>query len=136
MRGRSEQQATMLTLVGPEQRVPKDHPIRRIKELADAELRRLSPIFDEMYGTTGRPSIPPEVLLKAQLLIALFSVRSERQFCERLDYDLMFRFFLDMSIIEESFDASTFAKNRDRLMQAEVRDSSSSPSFAARGTPG
>jgi len=120
MRGRSEQQATMLTLMGPEQRVPKDHPIRRIKELADAELRRLSPVFDEMYGTTGRPSIPPEVLLKSQLLIALFSVRSERQFCERLDYDLMFRFFLDMTIIEESFDASTFAKNRDRLMQAEV----------------
>jgi transposase len=120
MRGRSEQQTTMLSLVGPEQRVPKDHPIRKIKDLADAELQRLSPIFDAMYGTTGRPSIPPEVLLKSQLLIALFSVRSERQFCERLDYDLMFRFFLDMSLVEKTFDASTFAKNRDRLMQAEV----------------
>ena len=110
----------MLSLVGPDQRVPKDHPIRRIKELADAELKRLSPVFDEMYGGMGRPSIPPETLLKASLLIALFSVRSERQFCERLDYDLMFRYFLDMNLEEESFDASTFAKNKERLLKADV----------------
>ena len=75
----------MLTTVGPDKRVPKDHPIRRIKDLADAELKRLSPVFNEMYGSTGCPSIPPETLLKGSLLIALFSVRSERQFCERLD---------------------------------------------------
>lgn len=110
----------MLSLVGPEKRVPKDHPIRRIKALADAELARLSPVFDEMYGSMGRPSIPPETLLKSCLLIALFSVRSERQFCERLDYDLMFRFFLDMNLDEESFDASTFAKNKERLLKADV----------------
>jgi transposase len=110
----------MLSLVGPEQRVPKDHPIRRIKELADAELKRLSPVFAEMYGGMGRPSIPPETLLKSSLLIALFSVRSERQFCERLDYDLMFRYFLDMNLEEESFDASTFAKNKERLLKADV----------------
>jgi len=110
----------MLSLVGPEQRVPKDHPIRRIKALADAELVRLSPVFDKMYVAMGRPSIPPETLLKSCLLIALFSVRSERQFCERLDYDLMFRYFLDMNLDDESFDASTFAKNKERLLKADV----------------
>jgi transposase len=73
-----------------------------------------------MYSATGRPSIPPEQLLKSCLLIALFSVRSERQFCERLDYDLMFRFFLDMDVEQPSFDASTFAKNKERLLAADV----------------
>jgi len=120
MRGDVKHQSTMLSLVGPAQRVPKDHPIRRIKGLADAELARLSGVFDEMYAGGGRPSIPPETLLKSCLLIALFSVRSERQFCERLDYDLMFRFFLDMGLEEDAFDASTFAKNKDRLLQADV----------------
>jgi transposase len=120
MRGDVTKQASMLSLVGPEQRVPKDHPIRRIKGLADAELVRLSPVFEEMYGGMGRPSIPPETLLKSCLLIALFSVRSERQFCERLDYDLMFRYFLDMNLDDESFDASTFAKNKERLLKADV----------------
>jgi transposase len=120
MRGDVKHQSTMLSLVGPAQRVPKDHPIRRIKALADAELARLSGVFDEMYAGGGRPSIPPETLLKSCLLIALFSVRSERQFCERLDYDLMFRFFLDMGLEEDAFDASTFAKNKDRLLQADV----------------
>jgi len=120
MRGDVKRQSTMLSLVGPAQRIPKDHPIRRIKELADAELERLSPVFDEMYAGGGRPSIPPESLLKSCLLIALFSVRSERQFCERLDYDLMFRFFLDMGMDDDPFDASTFAKNKDRLLEADV----------------
>lgn len=119
MRGESKQQAAF-TLVQPAQRVPPNHPIRRIKELADKELRNLSPVFDAMYSRTGRPSIPPESLLKACLLIALFSVRSERQFCERLDYDLMFRFFLDMDMEAATFDASTFAKNKERLLQADV----------------
>jgi len=120
MRGDVTKQGSMLSLVGPDKRVPKDHPIRRIKAVADAELVRLSPVFDEMYGVMGRPSIPPETLLKSCLLIALFSVRSERQFCERLDYDLMFRFFLDMNLDDESFDASTFAKNKERLLKADV----------------
>jgi len=120
MRGEVEQQVPMLTLTTPDQRVPKDHPIRRIKQLADAELRALSPVFDRMYSERGRPSIPPEVLLKSCLLIALYSVRSERQFCERLQYDLLFRFFLDLNLDEEAFDASTFAKNKGRLLAAEV----------------
>jgi len=120
MRGDVKKQASFLTIVGPEQRVPQDHPIRRIKALADAELERLSAQFDEMYAGGGRPSIPPESLLKACLLIALFSVRSERQFCERLNYDLMFRYFLDMGMEEDGFDSSVFAKNKERLLKADV----------------
>ena len=120
MRGEVERQAPMMTLTTPERRVPKDHPIRRIKALADAELARLSPVFDAMYSERGRPSIPPEVLLKSCLLIALYSVRSERQFCERLQYDLLFRFFLDLGLDEEAFDASSFAKNKERLLKAAV----------------
>src|SRR5262249_40723077 len=120
MRGEVERQAPMLTLTTPERRVPKDHPIRRIKALADAELARLSPVFAGMYSTQGRPSIPPEVLLKSCLLIAFYSVRSERQFCERLQYDLLFRFFLDLDLDADAFDASTFAKNKERLLQADV----------------
>lgn len=120
MRGTHEKQATMLSLISPEQRVPGDHPLRRIKEMADKELLRLSPVFNKMYSTTGRPSIPPERVLKSMLLIALYSVRSERQFCEQLGYNLLFRWFLDMNIIEESFDATVFTKNRERLMEHEV----------------
>ena len=112
MRGEAERQVPLLTLTTPERRVPQDHPIRRIKALADAELARLSPVFETMYSERGRPSIPPEVLLKSCLLIALYSVRSERQFCERLQYDLLFRFFLDLDLDEDAFDASSFAKNK------------------------
>src|SRR6516165_5682005 len=101
MRGKAEGQQAIFTLVTPAQVVPADHPIRRIKDLADRELALLSPVFDHMYSDTGRPSIPPEALLKSCLLIALFSVRSERQFCERLQYDLLFRFFLDLGLDED-----------------------------------
>jgi len=100
--------------------VPAGHPIRAIKQLSDAKLAELSPVFDEMYSTMGRPSIPPERLLKACLLIALFSVRSERQFCERLDYDLLFRFFLDMNLDDKSFDATSFTKNKERMLESDV----------------
>jgi transposase len=120
MRGESNPQASMLALINPEDLVPRDHPIREIKRLADAQLKQLSPVFDEMYSSTGRPSIPPERLLKACLLIALFSVRSERQFCEQLAYSLLFKWFLDMDLVEVTFDASTFAKNKDRLLKADV----------------
>ena len=119
MRGEKPGQAGF-SLVQPAQRVPKDHPIRRIKEMADTQLKYLSPVLDTMYSGMGRPSIPPELLLKACLLIALFSVRSERQLCERLEYDLMFRFFLDMGMDDPVFDASSFAKNKERLLQADV----------------
>lgn len=120
MRGEVERQVGMLTVVQPEHRIPADHPIRRIKALADGELRHLSPVFERMYADRGRPSIPPERLLKACLLIALYSVRSERQFCEQLNYNLLFRWFLDLGWEEASFDASTFAKNKQRLLAADV----------------
>jgi transposase len=120
MRGEQDSQIELLTTTSPGKRVPATHPIREIKRLADEALRRLDPVFEAMYSSIGRPSIPPERLLKAQLLIALYSVRSERQFCERLDYDLLFRFFLDMNLDDPSWDATTFTKNRDRLVQHEV----------------
>ena len=96
MRGTQERQASMLALVSMESRVPKDHPLRRIKGMADQELFKLSRVFDRMYSKVGRPSVAPEKILKSLLLIALYSVRSERQFCEQLDYNLLFRWFLDI----------------------------------------
>src|SRR4030066_1205978 len=120
MRGNKEIQATMLSLVTTDQLVPGDHPIRQIKPIVDNALRELSPTFSRMYSGTGRPSIPPEHLLKACVLMALFSVRSERQFCERLQYDLLFKWFLDLNISDAAFDASTFSKNKERLLEHEV----------------
>jgi transposase len=110
----------MLTLVNPEQRVPANHPIRLIKELAEVALKELSPLFEQMYSEVGRPSIPPERLLKASLLMALYSVRSERMFCEQLDYNLLFRWFLDLSWDETGFDHSSFSRNRARLLEHDV----------------
>lgn len=120
MRGTPPKQTSMVMLASPESVVPKDHPIRRIKKLADEALAALSPAFDEMYSSNGRPSIPPERLLKASLLIALFSVRSERLFCEQLGYNLLYRWFLDMDMAEEPFDHSTFSRNRARLIEHDV----------------
>ena len=120
MRGKRETQVTMLSLVTANDLVPEDHPIRRIKPMVDKALAELSPTFTGMYAEGGRPSIPPEHLLKACLLIVLYSVRSERQFCERLQYDLLFKWFLDMNIIDTAFDASVFSKNKERLLEHEV----------------
>src|SRR5690242_8226565 len=120
MRGEERQQRTMLMVLNLEQRIPQDHPLRRIKQLAETVLRELSPSFDRMYSATGRPSIPPERLLKASLLMALYTVRSERLFCEQLDYNLLFRWFLDLEMDEASFDHSTFSRNRARLLEHEV----------------
>jgi len=122
MRGDRDHQAEMLLALTPDQFVPTDHPIRRIKPIVEAVLTRLSPLFAEMYAERGRPSIPPEHLLKASLLIALFSVRSERQFCERLHYDLLFKWFLDLNVGDPAFDPTTFSKNRERLLRHEVAD--------------
>src|SRR6202051_4774568 len=120
MRGEDGRQRAMLVVINPEQRVPKGHPLRRIKALADAALAQLSPRFDAMYSAVGRPSIPPEQLLKASLLMALHTVRSERLFCEQLDYNFLFRWFLDLEADEASFDHSTFSRNRQRLLAHEV----------------
>ena len=106
----------MVMLMSPESRVPKDHPIRAIKKLADEALTKLSASFDQMYSQVGRPSIPPERLFKATLLMALYTVRSERQFCEQLDYNLLFRWFLDMNMDEPSFVQTVFTHNRERFI--------------------
>ena len=113
VRGEQDFQVGLLTLTSLGKRVPVTHPIREIKRMADAALGQMDPVFEAMYSTTGRPSIPPERLLKAQLLIALYSVRSERQFCERLDYDLLFRFFLDMNLDDPSSSCPE-ARSRER----------------------
>src|SRR5215216_2491026 len=120
MRGQVACQSVMLFGVTPDQLVPVDHPIRRIKPIVEQALAHLSPAFAQMYAVGGRPSIPTEHLLKASLLIALYSVRSERQFCARLQYDLLFKSFLDLGITDPAFDASTFAKNRQRLLEHDV----------------
>jgi transposase len=116
MRGYDRPQSAMLTLVNPEQRVPANHPIRLIKELAEVALKELLPLFEQMYSEVGRPSIPPERLLKASLLMALYTVRSERMFCEQLDYNLLFRWFLDLNWDEPGFDHSSFSRNRVHLL--------------------
>ena len=120
MRGEAAAQATMLTAVTPDTLVPQGHPIRRIKPMVDSALAALSPTFSRMYASIGRPSIPPEHLLKGCLLMALFSVRSERQFCERLGYDMLFKWFLDMNILDAGFNHSVFSKNKERLLRADV----------------
>lgn len=119
MRGNTARQATF-TAMTPGQKVPKSHPIRRIRALVEPVLKELSPVFEEMYAVTGRPSIPPGHLLKATLLMTLYSVRSERQFCERLEYDLLFKWFLDLNLEDPAFDASSFSKNRARLLEHDV----------------
>jgi transposase len=120
MRGIADKQEMLFLVFNLEDRISKNHPLRRIKLMADEELKKLSSVFKKMYSHTGRPSIPPERILKSLLLIALYSVRSERQFCEQVNYNLLFRWFLDMNLTEEGFDATVFTKNRERLMDHEV----------------
>ena len=120
MRGTDTKQSSMLALMSPESVVPSTHPLRRVKVLADAVLTKLSPTFDAMYSAIGRPSIPPERLLKSMVLMALYSVRSERLLCEQLGYNLLFRWFLDMDMIEPAPDHSTFSRNRERLLEHDV----------------
>jgi transposase len=112
----------MLTSLSTEDLIPRDHPIRRIRRVIDEVLVGLDVEFDVMYSRIGRPSVPPEQLLKATILMALYSVRSERAFCERLNYDLLFKWFLDLPIDAKAFDATTFTKNRDRLLDHDIAD--------------
>ncbi|MFH1807686.1 MAG: IS5 family transposase [Pseudomonadota bacterium] len=120
MRGEDKRQSQMLCLINPADRIPKDHPLRKIRVLCDKALERMAPLFDEMYSHTGKPSIPPEWLLKGSLLMALYSIRSERQFCEQLDYNVLFRWFLGMDLVQPAFDHSTFSKNRERLLHHDA----------------
>src|SRR6516165_7156118 len=116
MRGEASKQQSMLVLRSAESMVPPEHPLRRVKMLADAALKELSANFDEMYAAGGRDSVPPERLLKASLLMAFYTVRSERLFCEQLGYNLLFRWFLDMDMVEETFVPTVFSHNRQRLI--------------------
>ena len=120
MRGQLDPQSVMFTYFSPESRVPPEHPLRRIKVHADAVLGSMNEEFDRLYSSTGRPSIPPERLLKASLLIALYSVRSDRMFCEMLDYNILFRWFLDMSLEESTLDQSNFTRLRERLVGEDL----------------
>jgi len=120
MRGADRQQVTMFSYVSPEQRVPPEHPLRVIWVLADAALQRLSRRFARLYSRVGRPSIPPEQLLRALLLQVLYTIRSERLLMEQLDYNLLFRWFVGLNADEPVWDATVFSKNRERLLDGEV----------------
>jgi transposase len=112
----------MLSSLSTEELIPPDHPIRKIRVVVDAVLAELDDVFDGMYAAGGRASVPPETLLKATVLMAMYSIRSERAFCERLNYDLLFKWFLDLPIDGRAFDATTFSKNRRRLLDHEIAD--------------
>lgn len=120
MRGEDSQQRAMWSYIRLEERVPKDHPLRRIRRMTDAALAELDPVFEAIYSAIGRPSIPPERLLRALVLQLLYSIRSERLLMERLDADLYFRWFVGLDLDERVWDASTFSQNRDRLISGEV----------------
>lgn len=120
MRGIDHQQSHMFSYLSPEARVGKDHPLRAIRNMVDEVLQSLSPQFEPMYAKEGRPSIPPEKLLRAQLLQLLYSIRSERLLMEEIDYSILFRWFVGLNLDEEVWDATVFTKNRDRLLEAEV----------------
>jgi transposase len=121
VRGRPDRQ-TALVIVDPDDLIPRDHPIRRIRRVLDEVLAGLDAEFTAMYKTGGRPSVPPEALLKSTVLMALYSIRSERQFCERLNYDLLFKWFLDLPVDGRAFDPTTFTKNRERLLENKIAD--------------
>lgn len=120
MRGKPQSQPDFLTVINLNQCVPANHPLRAIKRRVDSVLQKLSPLFDELYADLGRNSIPPEQLLKARVLTALYSVRSERLFCEQLRYNLLWLWFLDREFAEGGFDHSIFAKNYERVLSADV----------------
>ena len=122
MRGDDPKHEHMFSYVTPEQRVRRDHPLRPIRRMTDAALGRLSPRFDQLYSTTGRPSIPPEKLLRALLLQFLYSIRSERLLMEELDYSVLYRWFVGLSLDDPIWDATTFTKNRDRLLDGDIAD--------------
>lgn len=122
MRGHDEQQEGMFSYISTEKRVPKDHPLRRVRFMTDAALKGMSAKFEEMYSRIGRPSIAPEKLLRALLLQALYSVRSEGLLMEELDYNLLFRWFVGLNVDDEVWDVSVFTKNRERLLEGNIAD--------------
>jgi transposase len=120
MRGPDHQQSAMFSYLSPEQRVPSDHPLRAVRQMADTILARLSQLFSKMYSDIGRRSIPPEKLLRALLLQVLYTVRSERMLMEQLEYNLLFRWFVGLNMDEPVWDVTVFTKNRERLLKADI----------------
>jgi transposase len=120
MRGDDRQNTDMFSYISPEQRVPQDHPLRPIRRMVDQALEEMSPRFAELYSHRGRPSIPPEQLLRALVLQVLYSVRSERMLMEQLDYNLLFRWFVGLNMDDVVWDATVFSKNRQRLLDGDI----------------
>jgi transposase len=120
MRGEDLQQSTLFSYISPEERIPTDHPLRRIRTMCDEALKRLSPEFEKLYSRTGRPSIAPEKLLRALLLQALYTVRSERLLMEQLNYNLLFRWFVGLGPDDEVWVPTVYTKNRDRLLNGDI----------------
>jgi transposase len=122
MRGEDQKQDGMFSYISPEKRVPQDHPLRPIRVLVDQVLKEMSPRFARLYAQVGRPSIPPERLLRALLLQIFYSVRSERLLMEQLDYNLLFRWFVGMQMDEAVWNHAVFSKNRERLLNEEIAE--------------
>lgn len=122
MRGDEQQQESMYSYRTTEMRVPQDHPLRAVRQMCDVALRQISPLLERLYSHTGRPSIAPEMLLRALLLQALYSIRSERMLMEQLDYNLLFRWFTGLTMDAEVWDATVFSKNRQRLIEGGVAE--------------
>src|SRR5437667_226771 len=122
MRGKDEQQLDVFSYISPEQRVPQDHPLRSLRAMTDEALQQLQPRFNRLYAKTGRPSIAPEKLLRALLLQALYSVRSERMLMEQLNYNLLFRWFVGLNMDDAIWDVTVFTKNRERLLDGVIAE--------------
>ena len=122
MRGTDTQQSSMFSYLSPEERVPANHPLRPIRLMVDDALKSLSPAFSRLYSAFGRPSIPPEKLLRALLLQVLYTVRSERMLMEQLEYNLLFRWFVGLNMDETVWVPTVFTKNRDRLLEGDIAE--------------
>src|ERR1700680_2146783 len=122
MRGHDEHQEGMFRYISTEKRGPEDHPLRRVREMTDRALKKMSPNFGELYSHYGRPSIAPEKLLRALLLQALYSVRSERLLMEELNYNLLFRWFVGLNMDDSVWDVTVFTKNRERLLDGNIAE--------------
>jgi len=122
MRGDQDPQKKLFSYVSQEDRIPADHPLRTMRDMVDPVLKELSPTFNKLYAEGGRPSIPPEYLLRALLLQILYTIRSERLLMEQLDYNLLFRWFVGLSMDDEVWNHSTFSKNRDRLLEGDIAE--------------
>ena len=120
MRGEAADTDAMFSYISPAQRVPKDHPLRLVRQLTDSALQALSPQFERLYSDIGRPSIPPERLLRALLLLYFYGIRSERLLMEQIDYNLLFRWFVGLGMDDKVWDATTFTKNRERLFSGNL----------------